>query len=135
MGLGPKWTISLVDWTVTYSIKVTFMSALSIWVRVQLALPNGDSGSERKPIPNSLCLARSRATLFDRDSKYPSSPLFKLRKKKEGPSLADLLLQIHRVGCCFLLLVLCVFFGDLNVFQILLSSEDEGDIISSLVLV
>jgi len=38
-------------------------------------------------------------------------------------------------GCCFLLLVLCVFFGDLNVFQILLSSSDEGDIISSLVLV
>ena len=36
-------------------------------------------------------------------SLLPSSPLFKLRKKKEGPSLADLLLQIHRVGCCFLL--------------------------------
>jgi len=68
-------------------------------------------------------------------SLLPSSPLFKLRKKKEGPSLADLLLQIHRAGCCFLLLVLCVFFGDLNVFQILLSSSDEGDIISSLVLV
>lgn len=42
---------------------------------------------------------------------------------------------IHRAGCCFLLLVLFVFFGDLNVFQIPLSSEDEGGIISSLVLV
>ncbi|PHT98242.1 hypothetical protein BC332_32834 [Capsicum chinense] len=36
-------------------------------------------------------------------SLLPSSHLFKLRKKKEGPSLVDLLLQIHRVGCCFLL--------------------------------